>query len=425
MSLGIGAGGIMGLAIEVLAPPVQSAGSSSTSGGTLPTASTYKYYITAINANGETAISNEQSITTGAGSTNSNTVNWGAVVGATGYKIYRTAAGGATGTELFLATVGVVVTYVDTGSGTPSGNLPSYNTAYSPGTYTAPTKFLPFNTESVNFMQATVWRRPIRGSADVVGPVPGDSHIEGTVEVEVLEDVLIYFLHCARTSCTKTGAGPNYVYTYIPTSNALPPRTLSITIQRVSGAVFGYVGVVVTAIKYSITNGELMATLTLMGMDEASQSAPTATWPTSVPFGPGQYDIEIPTGTQVTDTDLFEFTIEDAGVAVPRLKNSSRAVQFIRFGERTCTTHFERDFVDRTDYDAFKAYTAQSLTLTMSKGANNTVSILAPNAVKDTYQVNIGGQGDLVRGVIDYQNTLSGSPATYQITVKTQENIMQ
>jgi hypothetical protein len=423
MPYGIGGGGIAGLAFEVLPPPVQSAPSTSTSGGTLPTASTYKYYVTAINAVGETTVSNEQSIVTGAGSTNSNTINWAAVPNATGYKIYRTAAGGATGTELLLATVGAVVTYVDTGSITPSGALPATNTAFQAGTYTAPTKWVPFNSETLAFMQATRWRRPVRASVDVIGSSPGNSHIEGVMEIEVLEDVLIYFLYCARMSCVKSGAGPNYVYTYTPINDAIPGRTLSLTIQRVSGAVFGYVGVVVSSLKFSINEGELIVAIGLLGTDEASQSIGSPTFPTTAPYGAGMYDIEIPTGTQVFDTDLFEFTIDDAGKAEFRLKNTGRSAQFIAYGERTCTTHFERDFMTRTDYDAFKSYTAASLTLTISKGINNSVSILIPNAMRDTYVTNIASQGDLVRAVVDFQNQLSSSPATYQIVVKTQENI--
>src|SRR5215467_1493851 len=116
----------MGIAFEVLPPPVQSAITQS-AGGAL-TAGTYKYYVTAINALGETTVSNEQSGTTAAGNL-TNVLTWGAVTGATGYKIYRTAASGATGTELLLATVGLVTTYNDAAVGSPAGAFPTINTA--------------------------------------------------------------------------------------------------------------------------------------------------------------------------------------------------------------------------------------------------------------------------------------------------------
>lgn len=125
-------GNVLAAPTATLSPPVQLAGSTSTSGGTLPTASTYKYYVTAITSAGETTVSNEITIgPTGAGSTNSNTVNWTPVTYATGYNIYRTAAGGGTGTELKLASVTgqSTATYLDTGANTPSGALPGSNTA--------------------------------------------------------------------------------------------------------------------------------------------------------------------------------------------------------------------------------------------------------------------------------------------------------
>src|SRR5690242_18215879 len=109
---GIGAAGILGVAREVLPPPVQSALATATTGGTI-TAGTYRYVVTAINANGETIASNEQTIVT-TGSTSTVTVTWVTVAGATGFNLYKTAAGGATGTELKYKTVGLVVSDVDT-----------------------------------------------------------------------------------------------------------------------------------------------------------------------------------------------------------------------------------------------------------------------------------------------------------------------
>lgn len=170
-----------------LAAPVLNAPTTATTGGTLA-AGTYYYKITATNAVGETIGSNEVSqVTTGttstvgltwaaitgatgykiyratttggqstspalvasvgavtsytdtgtavsagavpatnttATTTNTITVNWGAVTGATGYKVY----GRVGGSELLIATVGAVTTYTDTGSVTPAGALPTANT---------------------------------------------------------------------------------------------------------------------------------------------------------------------------------------------------------------------------------------------------------------------------------------------------------
>jgi tail tube protein len=421
MPYGVGAGGDAGLAFEVLPPPVATSATPS-AGGAL-TAGTYKYYITAINAAGETTVSNELTGTTSAGNLTL-TLLWAAVTGATGYKIYRTAAAGATGTELLLTSVGAVTTYNDAAVGSPAGAFPTSNTASAPGIYVAPTKFFPFNTESIKFVQDTVWRRPIRQTADITGASPGNAHVEGDIEMEVYEDVLPYFLYAARTSVVKAGSG-NYTYTFTPTSSAVPVRTLSITIERVAGVVFGYVGCVVSSLKFGINNGMLIVTIGIVGRDEASQATPTPVWPTSGAFGAGMYSVEFPTGSPVLDTDTFEFTIDDQATPDFRMKSTGRGAALIHFGERNCSLHAERDFTSRSDYDSlFKAYVSQSTTITATKGTNNSVSILSQQSIVDTYEVNLSGQGDLVRAAINYQVTPNlGATAAYQITVKTQENI--
>ena len=113
------------LTVNVAPPatPVNSAFSTATTGGTLA-AATYFYRVTATGATGETLASTETSQVT-TGTTSTVTVNWGSVAGATGYNVY----GRTTGAELKIATLGNVLTFVDTGSVTPSGALPAANTA--------------------------------------------------------------------------------------------------------------------------------------------------------------------------------------------------------------------------------------------------------------------------------------------------------
>lgn len=106
----------------LLSPPVQSNASTSTTGGSLA-AATYFYEITALNARGETTVSNEKSVTT-TGSTSSNTITWAAVVGATSYRVYRGTS--ASGESVYYAP-GNVTTYVDTGATSTAGSPPGTN----------------------------------------------------------------------------------------------------------------------------------------------------------------------------------------------------------------------------------------------------------------------------------------------------------
>lgn len=106
------------------------------------TVGSYRYVVTAYNANGETIAStppsgnpNQNLANVGAGQRVN--VTWSSVYGATGYKLYRTATGGAAGTEKLLTDVGSATTFVDAGSITigstppPSVNGGLLNTNYA------------------------------------------------------------------------------------------------------------------------------------------------------------------------------------------------------------------------------------------------------------------------------------------------------
>jgi len=106
-----------------LAAPVLTKGATNTSGGTFA-AGTYYWKLTAINANGETLGSNEVSATLVLNGTQ--VLNWTAVPGATGYKLYRGTAAGAE--NKLTATLGAVTTYTATGGAGTTATLPTANT---------------------------------------------------------------------------------------------------------------------------------------------------------------------------------------------------------------------------------------------------------------------------------------------------------
>lgn len=118
----------------------------------------YKYVITALDgAGGETTKSNEASVTLAA---QKGSLTWTAVANAAGgYNVYRTVAGGATGTEHFVATVAgqATVAYTDN---TPDGSL-------GPGTPPGAD-----STQVVEFYQFTV---PSYTAAQIVATLPADA----------------------------------------------------------------------------------------------------------------------------------------------------------------------------------------------------------------------------------------------------------
>jgi len=290
------------------------------------------------------------------------------------------------------------------------------------GTYVAPTKFIPILSETLELKEMNNYRRPIRQSAAQIGVVAGDFDIEGTITMEATEDTCLYFADTSRALGVKSGSTPNFVYTYNPTSVAVPPRTMSITVIR-NGVVFGYTGCCAVKQTYSVNNNLLQYDVDIIGLAEATQTAPGSfTWPTTVPYGPGSWVVSIPNGTPVFDLDTFSFEIDDAGQANYRLKNA-RGAQFVNFGERSVQMTGSRDFMDKTDYALFQAVTGQKITVLASNGANNTIQFDIFNAIKDVYQVPLSGQGDLVRASITYQSVLDGAGSEYDIIFKTQEVI--
>lgn len=293
-----------------------------------------------------------------------------------------------------------------------------------PGTYVAPTHFIPIESESVQWVQDTVWRRPIRASADIVGATKGNGRIEGDISMEAFEDVVALFLYASRTNVTKTGTTPNFTYEFTGSARAVPTKTMSITIVR-NDVTFGYVGCVMGSFSFTVEDAALKFNPTIIGQSEATQTTPTPTWGSGIQsqtYGAGMYNLQIPTATQIFDADGFDFSVDDSAEAQYRLRDTLGA-QFVSFGERAVTLSLDRDFESRTEYDAFKQLTAQGVTLTATKGANNSIALEIPAAIKDTYEMSMGGQGELLRASISYNGVLDATGNAYKITVKTQEDI--
>ena len=291
-----------------------------------------------------------------------------------------------------------------------------------PGTYVAPTHFIPIYSESVAYKSEPVERRPIRNTPGLVGVLPGNGSVEGDLEMDLLSDVFPVLMAATRCTYAKTGTAPTYTYTYTPSPTAVPLKTLSLSIKR-GNEVFGYPGCIIGTYSISIgDDGLLKMNASIFGLDEASQSTLTPVWPTAEPFGSGMYSLQIPTATQIFDTDTFEFSSEDNAEAQYRIKNS-RAAQFVKFGESNASIKVERDFENRAQYDLFKAGTAQSITLAATRGANEGVTITMPVSYMKSYEVNLGGQGDLVRASVEFVGAIDGTGKHYQIVAKSATNL--
>lgn len=114
--------------ITELAAPTADTFVLADAGGTLLDSTTYSYRVSAVDADGESLANAAVTQATGTGGNpdeHTITVKWLAVSGATSYKVY----GRTAGSEQYLATVAApTVQYLDDGSATPSGAVPTENT---------------------------------------------------------------------------------------------------------------------------------------------------------------------------------------------------------------------------------------------------------------------------------------------------------
>lgn len=303
------------------------------------------------------------------------------------------------------------------------------------GTYAPPTKFTPLRSEGVQWQQGTSYRRVIAGTVDPLGAVAGNGHVEGDIDIEALDDVLPYFFRCARGTMTKTGTDDPatttvenvapFTYELTPAHGAQASKTMSLTIVR-NGVVFGYTGIVVSSMNFTVDDGMLVATMSLLGEEEAVQADPGApTFEETGPFASGMYVLSIPTATQIFDADGFSFQVEDNGEPQNRLINR-RGAAFISYGERNAQLSIDRDFEDRNQYNEFKALTEQSVTLRAEKVAGSFpfIEFNLPRTVLDTYDVSLSDVGGIIRASATYQGLdHDATGGAYRISVKTNEDV--
>ncbi len=289
------------------------------------------------------------------------------------------------------------------------------------GTYLAPIQFVPIRSESIKFIQDVNYTRPIRGVPDPIHGVKGNGHVEGDIEMEVTEDMLGYLLYGARMTVTEAGAGP-YTWDFVPSSSAeAPNKTLSFTVER-NGVVFGYVNCVISAIEISVDDGILIATLSILGSDESSETPPTPTWPTTAPYGADTHTIKIG-GSAVDTVDDFSWKLDESGEAVFRL--GSLAAAYVKFGERSVEASVTMDFENSTEYDNYRALTERELILESDKDASNFIHITTHAMIMGSYEVGLEGQGDLVTAAIDYTGKYDeASSEVYNISISADADFM-
>jgi hypothetical protein len=297
------------------------------------------------------------------------------------------------------------------------------------GTYVAPAKFVPFTAESLMQPRTDPWRTPIIGKNVVMGKVQGRRHVEGTITMELLPEVFVYFLAASRygDNIQKTGAGP---YTYTAKNGTAAKlddtlRSMSISMKR-GGIGFAFVGCQAGGFRFFAEDGVPYVEASIVGLEQtedyAAPGSPTV--PTEQPFNSTETTVDI-AGSTRADLDSLEINLNDN--PEPRFNMSGQeGADFVKWGEHVADASFEVDFESKADYAIWEARTTQELILACNKSASQQVTVELFGAIYDSYEVSgAGGLGDLIRASASLRAVYAGGAddGADSIEVITAENL--
>jgi hypothetical protein len=309
------------------------------------------------------------------------------------------------------------------------------------GTYAAPTIFVPILDESLRYMEERYYSEQIRQQTIASDVKQGYYHVEGTVNLEVDPTNFPYWMYASRHTIAKTGAGP-YEYKFTPSSagaastaaGATTPKTLSITIVR-NNVVFGYTGCVVGSYEFSIEDAVLRCSMDILGLAEATQSAPSPTWAAADLLGADAHHVYVAAAaaaptftTESIDFNGFTFRANFNAEAQNRIV-AARSASYISFGITEAEIESELDFIDRTEYDNFVNNTQRAIKLESVNGgatfaaATSGIQLQGNRVAYDAYDIGLEGMGDLIMaGFTGRMVGIAGGDA-YQIVVKSPASI--
>lgn len=294
------------------------------------------------------------------------------------------------------------------------------------GTYIAPTKYAPVESENLAENRGDPWRKPMVGQAVTLGKVKGREHVAGSITMEAIPEIMAYFFIASRFGSTvvKTGAGP-YVYTFTDSAVAhlkANSRSLTIVADR-AGLGFAYLGCQTVSHRLFFDDGILKYEASVIGRQQTESYTPgTPTIPTEVPFAVDEVDIKL-AGSSRLDIDSFEMSLDDNGEAKFNL-SGAEAADYVKFGEHVGEASFEVDFESKADYALWVARTTQELILDVDKSANQKVNVEFHAGLYDNFEVGLGGIGDQVRASAGLRSVYApGDTAATKVVLTTSESI--
>lgn len=315
------------------------------------------------------------------------------------------------------------------------------------GTYlpptTAGTVFMPIISESLHYVEDKYYSEQIRQQTVDSDVKPSYYHIEGDIVMEVDANFLPYLLYCSRHSIVKTGPTP-FTYDFTPSqagsastaASGAVARTASLSVIR-NGIGFGYSGCVVNTWEFTIENGVVRCSMGVLGLAEQTPAGlGTPTWSAPSLFGADASSIYVaasavsPTfGAASVDFNGYTTNFNYNAAAQNRII-ANRAAAYISFGKTEATYTTELDFISKTEYDNFKAASTRAVRLESLIGgatfalATQAFRVTHNRSAYDTYEIGLGGIGDLIMAAVTGRGLGIAGGSPYVISVKSPADIL-
>jgi len=184
-----------------------------------------------------------------------------------------------------------------------------------------------------------------------------------------------------------------------------PINPYTFEVYRDQGDAFQFLGAIVNtlALNFSTTDKILKATCGIITKNLGDTPKTALSLETTDPFTWEQAIISI-AGSPNNDIDTFGLNWDNKCIAKYTLNNTAIPRKFIRNGFREIPVNFNIDFVDRVEYEKFKAGTEQAVQVKFvgaecETGYYYTLQIDIPKFRYLTYPINMGGPGPIVCGV--------------------------
>lgn len=316
---------------------------------------------------------------------------------------------------------------------------PTYGTYVDPLTAAAYGLWVPIISETLVYTETKYYSKQIRQQTIDSTVKQSYYHVAGDIVMEVDPTYLPFFLYASRHTVDKSGAGP-YVYaatpaTYGSTYPGGSAKGLSITINR-NGNGFGYAGNVVSQWAFTIQDGVLRVTMSMLGLSEQlPASLGTTAWVDPVLFGADAHAVFTDAAgtapsfaSPATNFNGFTATL-NYNAAVQNRIVRARSASYVSYGETEATVETELDFLTRTDYDHFVAADKGAIRLeslnggSTFAGASSAVRITYYNSTFDAYEVDTPDIGTLVMARATYHGLQQTGGVPFKIECKSPTSI--